>query len=79
MTKWELKTFYTTRLLVKQNQAWVVDPTVLWTVNDENYGRPDMDILKEYASEGWELVTVTPIISNSYTSRLLYTFKRPIE
>jgi len=59
-----------------------VDLSVLWTRKDKKTGKTAWDELKELATKGWELVSVTPIvtsISSGYTKYLLYTFKRPKE
>jgi hypothetical protein len=40
--------------------------------------RTQWDGLERMASEGWELVSVSPINCNGYTVSLLYTFKKPM-
>ena len=46
-------------------------------------GKTTWDNIINLGEEGWELVSVTPITGNnadwSYTTYLVYTFKRPIE
>jgi hypothetical protein len=55
---------------------------LLWTRKDKETGKTGWDKLKELAAKGWELVSVTPIVtstSSGYTKYLLYTFNRPKE
>jgi hypothetical protein len=57
-----------------------VDPRFIWKEKDKD-GQSEWDKLKQLASEGWELVSVTPITTapaSSQTFTLLYTFKRPV-
>ena len=58
------------------------DPSLVWK-NKNQQGKTGWDELINYGKNGWELVSVTPITENateaSYTSYLVYTFKRPIE
>ncbi|MHB1455003.1 MAG: zinc-ribbon domain-containing protein [Saccharofermentanales bacterium] len=57
---------------------------VLWTKKNEK-GLDACDIISEFGTKGWELVSVTPISNGTYdntsgtTSELLFVFKRPIE
>lgn len=47
-------------------------------------GRIPIEIIKQFGQEGWELISVTPLVCTSgsgvggRTSELLFTFKRPI-
>jgi hypothetical protein len=57
-----------------------VDPALVWTKKDKQ-GRTEWEKLNQFAADGWELVSVTPIITSpisSQTFSLLYTFKRPL-
>lgn len=58
------------------------DPSQIWTHKDKA-GQTVWDSIKALGQEGWELVSVAPIVDNnadqSFTTYLLYTFKRPLE
>jgi hypothetical protein len=53
-----------------------VDASNVWSPKS---GRRGWDDLRDYAKEGWELVSVTSIQRDGFTVQLLYTFKRPIK
>lgn len=56
-----------------------VSSSRVWTGKDKT-GKTQWDYLTEIASQGWELVSVTPINNkDGSTFELLFTFKRPIE
>jgi hypothetical protein len=70
MTKWELNTLC----------AHIEDtPSEIWT-KDKKTGKSAWDDIKALASDGWELVSVTPIAWGGFggTHFVLYTFKRPV-
>ena len=73
MTKWEL---YTLHAYINDN------PSEIWSRKDTKTGKSAWDDLKALASDGWELVSVTPISPPGYgagiTHYLLYTLKRPV-
>lgn len=77
--RWQLKSHVVD--IAKVNFASVeVDPTFIWTRKDKE-GRTEWDKLNQFAGEGWELVSVTPIVTSPASSAafsLLYTFKRPM-
>ena len=79
VTRWELMTFGAN--ITKSNFATVtVDLSLLRTEKDKD-GKTAWEKLQQLAADGWELVNVTPIVtasSLSYTSTLVYTFKRPM-
>lgn len=71
---WEYKTIYVhnTHLNAKQGEV-------------EFKSHKDAENLNKYGREGWELVTVTPVIAEAmgnnrtYTQMLVYTFKRRLQ
>jgi hypothetical protein len=80
ITRWQLKC----RAIDIVKSGFVspptVDPRFIWKEKDKE-GQSEWDRLQEIASEGWELVSVTPIHTapdNNQTFTLLYTFKRPL-
>ena len=79
ITRWQIMTHPVD--ITKFNFASVeVDPGFIWTRKDKD-GRTEWDKLQQLSTEGWELVSVTPIVTASnlsHTSKLLYTFKRPM-
>ena len=78
-TRWQLWSHVVS--ITKANFRTVtVDPAHVWTIKDKE-GRTEWDKLQQFAADGWELVSVTPITTTtttSYTSTLLYSFKRPL-
>ena len=36
------------------------------------------EVLDRYAKDGWELVTVLPLVYLAHTDRVYYIFKRPV-
>ena len=79
VTRWHLWAHVVN--IAKSNFAVTnVDPAFIWSIKDKE-GRTEWDKLQQFAADGWELVSVTPIVSapaSSQTYTLLYTFKRPI-
>jgi hypothetical protein len=72
MKKWELFT-YQARSFSPQHEPF-------WSLKDKKTGKTDWDKIQELPSQGWELVSVTPItVWQGRTACLLYTFKRLIE
>ncbi len=72
MTKWQLTT-YPAREFRHAIEGF-------WLVKDKKTGKADWDNIQDLASQGWELVSVTPItVWQGRTACLLYTFKRPVE
>lgn len=71
---WEYKTIYVHNTHPNAKQGEV-----------EFKSHKDAENLNKYGREGWELVTVTPVISESmgnnrtYTQMLVYTFKRRLQ
>ena len=62
------------------------DPSIIWTEKNKDTGKSIWDQLQEFAAQGWELVSVTPLAGGTSingggagTTILLYTFKRPKE
>jgi hypothetical protein len=53
MTKWQLTT-YSARKFHHSIEGF-------WSVKDKKTGKTDWDKIQELASQGWELVSVTPI------------------
>jgi hypothetical protein len=75
MQKWEISSFVTNQV----GEMWKMHVENIWN-NKFETGKSDWDELKKMASEGWELVSVTPIANvNGNTTQLLFIFKRPIE
>jgi hypothetical protein len=77
---WEYRWISVARV-VKSNEAWSV-----WAEDDKPLPGPVTITakIKELGDQGWELVSVTPISSNScgqdcagFTSQITYTLKRP--
>ena len=79
LTRWELKSRVVS--IAQSNFAvTTVDPQLMWKRKDKE-GQTDWEKLKQLAADGWELVSVTPIVTSptsSQTFELLYTFKRPL-
>lgn len=75
MTKWELVTTIPPEL---EEDGGSMLPGRKWDRKNES-GQTTWDELKDLASQGWELVSVTPLNHKGNTTRLLYVFKRPIE
>ena len=56
----------------------------LWSESDKK-GKSAFDYVSELGAQGWELVSVCPIVATSWggqytqTDHLLFTFKRPVE
>lgn len=80
MTKWELKYF---ALQIKLGLGGIIpgiDPIKALGKKGDG-GKSPEDELAEMAAQGWELVSVTPIVNsaNPYTTHLLFTLKRPLE
>jgi len=71
---WEYKTIYVHNTHPNAKQGEV-----------EFKSHKDAENLNKYGREGWELVTVTPVIAESmgnnrtYTQMLVYTFKRRLQ
>ena len=71
--KWEYKTIYVHNTHPNARQGEV-----------EFKSHKDSESLDKYGREGWELVSVTPVVAESmgnnrvYTQILVYTFKRRI-
>ncbi len=84
MTKWE----YTAcvghiRQVSPGERSYSVLAQFIWTHKDKS-GKTVWDTVQDFGKEGWELVSVTPIVESgsagfAHTEDLLYTFKRPIE
>jgi hypothetical protein len=54
--------------------------TAIWENKDKKTGKSAWDSILALSSQGWELVSVTPINARStWTTEILYTFKRPVE
>lgn len=72
--KWEYKTIYVHNTHPNARQGEV-----------EFKSHKDSESLDKYGREGWELVSVTPIVAESmgnnriYTQILVYTFKRRLQ
>ena len=47
-------------------------------LSKDSSGKTDFEEIKELAYDGWELVSVTPIIWEGSTQYLVFAFKRPI-
>ena len=78
-TRWELLSYAINITQPSLTHAHV-DPTFTLSLKDKD-GKTEFDQLQQFAAEGWELVSVTPIATASATNQtflLLYTFKRPI-
>jgi hypothetical protein len=79
VTRWQLLPHVVS--IAKANFATVeVDPAFVWTRKDKE-GRTEWEKLNQFAADGWELVSVTPITTSPVGSQmnfLLYTFKRPM-
>jgi hypothetical protein len=78
-TKWEYNTY---QVLIRTSGAIPkTDPGLVWMRKDKD-GKTSWDTITGMGAEGWELVSVTAVTENltlsSYTSYLLYTFKRPL-
>jgi hypothetical protein len=74
---WEYKSVTLTRTIQQPNFTWAED-------GKELPGSPNMTLKgKELGEQGWELVTITPMSSQTgdgytgFTNTLLYWFKRP--
>lgn len=74
---WEYKSVALTRTISEPNFTWRED-------GKELPGSPNMALkAKELGEQGWELVTITPMSSQTgegytgFTNNLLYWFKRP--
>ncbi|MDO4161216.1 MAG: DUF4177 domain-containing protein [Prevotellaceae bacterium] len=71
---WEYKTIYVHNTHQNARQGEV-----------EFKSHKDAETLNRYGREGWELVTVTPIVAEpmgnnrTYTQMLVYTFKRRLQ
>ncbi len=76
MTSWELHFVLSQYFRPK---ATKVGPPVdmLWEEQGRD-GRTTVDDLNDLAAEGWELVAVTPILTDANTRQLLFSFKRPL-
>ena len=79
VTRWQLRSHVVD--ISKYNFAVTeVNPAFVWTRKDKE-GRTEWNKLNQFANDGWELVSVTPITTapaSSQTFLLLYTFKRPV-
>jgi hypothetical protein len=79
LTRWELKSRVVS--IAESNFAvTTVDPKLMWKRKDKE-GQTDLEKLKQLAADGWELVSVTPLVTcpaSSQPFELLYTFKRPL-
>jgi hypothetical protein len=73
MKKWDLATYYAN---IVDRKGY--DPSNIWTRKNED-GKTDWDTLCDYAQQGWELVSVTPVDNEGNTKYILYTFKREKE
>jgi hypothetical protein len=73
MKKWDLATYYVN---IVDRKGY--DPSNIWTRKNKD-GKTDWDTLADYALQGWELVSVTPIGFEGNTKYVLYTFKREKE
>jgi hypothetical protein len=62
MKKWELTSRYSPYL--KRMDDSSIDPTVIWEEKDKKTGKTVWDELQALASQGWELVSVTPLNTN---------------
>ena len=71
---WEYKTIYVHNTHPNAKQGEV-----------EFKSHKDAENLNKYGREGWELITVTPVIAETmgnnrtYTQMLVYTFKRRLQ
>jgi hypothetical protein len=72
--KWDIKVFVSKNATVSARK----DASNLWKRKDKE-GKSDLDRLREIASEGWELVSTTPLTFGAQTEQVLFTFKRPKE
>lgn len=73
MRKWDLATYYAN---IVDRTGY--DPSNIWTRKNAD-GKTDWDTLSDYALQGWELVSVTPIDCEGNTKYVLYSFKREKE
>lgn len=79
LTRWELLS-HAVNITQPDLAHAHVDPTYT-LLKKEKDGKSEWDQLQQFAAEGWELVSVTPIATASATNQtflLLFTFKRPI-
>ncbi len=83
MQKWEYL-LYRCDILNFQDSFWgreFSDVSKIWA----NQPNSDLDRIKELGKAGWELVSVTPVVTTRYgdgssaTGQILFSFKRPIE
>jgi len=87
MARWEIKFYVHTDMIDKQSYG-IGTPAhsaaSLWN-NKHKDGESSFDVLQECANNGWELVSVTPIVcilasNGSFpTGELLFSFKRQID
>jgi hypothetical protein len=74
---WDYKSIVLTRTIARPDFTWAED-------GKELPGSPNMVLkAKELGDQGWELVTITPLASQTgegytgFTNNILYWFKRP--
>jgi hypothetical protein len=82
MQKWEYTYLYQDIIKSTGLLGSFVSPSEIWEKKDKDGNTASMNIEKS-GKEGWELVSVTPIIADygqgSRTKCLFFTFKRPVE
>ncbi|MCX6083292.1 MAG: DUF4177 domain-containing protein [Chloroflexi bacterium] len=78
ITRWQLQT-HAVNIVKVGFTVPEINPTFIWERKDKE-GKTDWDKLNKLANDGWELVSVTPIVTahSGQTFQLLYTFKRPL-
>jgi hypothetical protein len=73
-TKWE----YT--IYVSHSITFGLNPfpnaMALWEKKDKE-GFTDLDSIRDYGEQGWELVSTSPIAAAGTTTTVMFTFKRP--
>ena len=74
--KWKLHAFAAS-LREGYEAGMGVTAKAVWTSKGDD-GKTDWEKLEDLASQGWELVSVTPL-GAAHTMELLYTFKMPVE
>lgn len=77
MTKWEIA-FQTSLYLETHEGASGPDIADLWNSYDAN-GMTTFENVKQISEDGWELVSVMPVMIRGETRQVLFTFKRPIQ
>lgn len=74
MAKWELALY-----VAHGGAIGAIDISSLTTKRDKETGNTAWNDLTDMATDGWELVSVTPIALGGTTTSLLFSFKRPQE